>query len=516
MNPYRRRVVFGLVLLAGVVLVVAYLVHFRARWAVERYERQLVAAGETLSIGPLLPAAVSPENNGAGLFNQVMGGLSWSGSLLETNLPPSMRMVAPGKAMVGWAQPDVRFDTTNTWDEVDEALTRYRDALDVVREVAERPVFDFQLDYRLGFTVLLPHLAPLKHSVQLLTADTLSDLHRGETAAATTNIVAMLGLVRATADERLAISQLVRMAMAAIAMNATWELLQSPAVSDQQLATLQRSWTEVKLIEPARDSLAMERAMTQLTLQKMRRSSAQFRQWLPMSGSGPITSNSSFGEVVETVLHNVADGSKEAAWRFGSSYPDQLRALKGYQVLLESFRAVQSGQLFVPTFDRQKARLIELGLLHEKDDSDRGSNASGPDLGSIFSEGAVAMSRIINKVFLSEVGRELTTSALALKRYQLRHGQYPAELGALTPDFLPAIPRDPADGKPLRYQLKPDGTFLLYSIGEDGVDNGGDASPATKSETFGWQRGRDLVWPTAATPEEVSAYQQKLASKHGK
>ena len=117
---------------------------------------------------------------------------------------------------------------------------------------------------------------------------------------------------------------------------------------------------------------------------------------------------------------------------------------------------------------------------------------------------------------VSEVGRELTTTALALKRYQLRHGQYPAELSALVPEFLPAIPRDPADGKPLRYHLKPAAAFLLYSVGEDGVDNGGDASPTTQSETFGWQKGRDLVWPTPATAEEVSTYYQRLASKRGR
>jgi hypothetical protein len=101
MNPDRRRTVLGLGLVAGVVLVVAYLVHFRARWAVERYERQLVAAGETLAVGPLVPPPVSPRNNGAPLCNLAMGGLIWRKAMLESNLPPSMRMVAPGRAMVG-------------------------------------------------------------------------------------------------------------------------------------------------------------------------------------------------------------------------------------------------------------------------------------------------------------------------------------------------------------------------------------------------------------------------------
>jgi hypothetical protein len=518
MNPYRRRVVLGLGLLGGIVLVVAYQVHFRARWAVELYERQLVAAGETLTVGPLVPPTVLPENNGAPLFNRAMAGLIWRKSLLETNLPPCMRMVAPGRAMVGWAQLDVCFDTTttNTWDELGEALTRCRDGLNLLRQAAQCPALDFQLDYLQWCYPLLPHLAQFRPSFQLLTADTINNLHRGDAATAATNVVAMLGLVRGTAGERTGVSQLFRTALAAIAMNATWELLQSPNLSDEELATLQRGWTELKFIEPARDALAMERAMDLLTLQRMRDSGAQFRQLIPSSGSSSITSNSSFGDVVETVVHNVADGTQEASWRFGSSYPDQLRALKGCQVLLESVRAVQSGQPFLMVFEREAARLADLGLAREKEDSERSPRSFGCDLGSIFSEAAAALSRIINKVFLSEVRRELTTTALALKRYQLRHDQYPAELSALVPEFLPAIPRDPADGKPLRYQLKHAAEFLLYSIGEDGVDNGGDASPATQSETFSWQRGRDLVWPTPATAEEVSAYCQRLASKRGR
>ena len=327
MNSSKRRVVIGLGLVAGVVLAVAYWVHFRARWAVQRYERQLVAAGETLTVGPLVPPPIFPRNNGAPMFDGAMGSLIWRKTLLETNLPPSMRMVAPGRAMVGWAQPDVCFDATNTntWEELGQALARCRDGLDLLRQAAECPAIDFQLDYGRWCYPLLPHLAQLRPSVQLLSADTMNHLHRGDAAAATANVVAMLGLVRGTAGERMTISQLFRNALAAIAMNATWELLQSPNLSDEQLAALAHGWTELKFIEPAQDALAMERAMIQLMLQRMRGSSAQFRQIIPSSGSSTVTSNSSFGDVVETVAQKVADGTKEAKWRFGSSYPDQLR-----------------------------------------------------------------------------------------------------------------------------------------------------------------------------------------------
>jgi hypothetical protein len=168
------------------------------------------------------------------------------------------------------------------------------------------------------------------------------------------------------------------------------------------------------------------------------------------------------------------------------------------------------------TLSRQQACLVELHLHFENEESSGRFDPSGPGLRSLFSDSVVALSRVLNRVFGAEVARELTITALALKRYQLRHGQYPADLSALVTDCLASVPRDPADGKPLRYRLKPDGMFLLYSIGEDGIDNGGDASPASKTESFSWQKGRDLVWPCPAIPEEVSAFQQKHASKHGR
>jgi hypothetical protein len=40
-----------------------------------------------------------------------------------------------------------------------------------------------------------------------------------------------------------------------------------------------------------------------------------------------------------------------------------------------------------------------------------------------------------------------------------------------------------------------------------------EASPATKSESFGWQQGRDLVWPQPATAEQVRLYWEKKTKR---
>jgi len=124
-----------------------------------------------------------------------------------------------------------------------------------------------------------------------------------------------------------------------------------------------------------------------------------------------------------------------------------------------------------------------------------------------MSESVVTLTRLSHKVMGVEAAREAAITAIALKRYQLTHGDFPADLTALVPEFVSAIPRDPVDGQPLRYRRNADGTFLLYSVGENGKDDGGDPRPSdSNSRYLYWQFGRDWVWPQPATPEEIQNY----------
>jgi hypothetical protein len=104
----------------------------------------------------------------------------------------------------------------------------------------------------------------------------------------------------------------------------------------------------------------------------------------------------------------------------------------------------------------------------------------------------------------------VVVTAIALKRYELRHHQLPAALGDLTPDLLKSVPIDCMDGQPLHYRLNPDGTFLLYSVGDNGVDDGGNPSPPKniQSSNFYWQNNLvlDWVWPQTATEEEIQKF----------
>ncbi len=70
----------------------------------------------------------------------------------------------------------------------------------------------------------------------------------------------------------------------------------------------------------------------------------------------------------------------------------------------------------------------------------------------------------------------LLQTELALRAYRLEHhGAYPSVLEQLAPAYLPTVPTDPfSANQPLRYRLA-GGKPLLYSIGPDAIDNGGQA-----------------------------------------
>jgi hypothetical protein len=68
---------------------------------------------------------------------------------------------------------------------------------------------------------------------------------------------------------------------------------------------------------------------------------------------------------------------------------------------------------------------------------------------------------------------------LALERFLTDHGEYPGDLAALAPRYLPALPPDPYTGDPYRYRRLAPGEdehgrgYILYSVGFDRQDDGG-------------------------------------------
>ena len=84
-------------------------------------------------------------------------------------------------------------------------------------------------------------------------------------------------------------------------------------------------------------------------------------------------------------------------------------------------------------------------------------------------DGPVLVNRLVET---DRADRRLTVAAIAVRLYQADHGSLPRDLRQVAAaGLLPAEPIDPFDNRPLRYL--PD-RGLLYSVGRDRTDNGGD------------------------------------------
>jgi hypothetical protein len=82
------------------------------------------------------------------------------------------------------------------------------------------------------------------------------------------------------------------------------------------------------------------------------------------------------------------------------------------------------------------------------------------------------------RALLARARLACAVTALAAERFRLadKAKRWPKTLDELCPAFLPAVPLDPYTGKPLLLGRHAEG-IVVYSVGEDGRDDGGDVGP---------------------------------------
>jgi hypothetical protein len=108
---------------------------------------------------------------------------------------------------------------------------------------------------------------------------------------------------------------------------------------------------------------------------------------------------------------------------------------------------------------------------------------------------------------------QATIAACALRRYELAHGKPPEQLTDLVPDFLPSIPMDPFDGKPLRYRRE-GMEWVLWSVGSDLKDDYAEWHEFKYRKDHGENRnGGDIYFKSTEPEDDLAYYLSQKASK---
>jgi len=103
----------------------------------------------------------------------------------------------------------------------------------------------------------------------------------------------------------------------------------------------------------------------------------------------------------------------------------------------------------------------------------------------------------------AQVDHAAMTVMAAVHRFRKANGVLPRKLCDLVPEFLPAVPADPYDGKQIRYSSS---SGIIYSVGEDLADSGGSTNrlPELRPALSAHWQTEDLVFPIEkeTTPEK--------------
>ncbi len=497
----RRKTLIVAGIVFGVAIILPVIRHYQLRFAVESYIAELKAKGEPMELAQVIPPPLPPEQNGVPFIISSLTNLENKyRSIVQTNSPTAMCEVLSGKAMVRWQQPAIiGFNEntwpltnnlmTNTWEDLGNELASIKDDLNTFQILTNHQFLDFNLDYQQGYNIRLAHLAKLKRAAQWLNASALYNLHERKTSDACADVHAMLAIVKGQTDEPQQISQLVRSAIASQSAQMTWEILQDPNVSESDLASLQQDWESVEFIGAAKRTFLAERVINLNSMEHFLLNS--FDLWRGVSGNDK----------------EISWQLCKFQWQWFWAYADEKRMLQTYQVLADAVRMAETNCSYQSAQKFARTNLNRLGF--EMQLPLEGTYRMDIDQFGVrwlLSEDAFDSFQLLRRVMVFETTKNMTIVAIALKRYELQHNVFPPTLESLTPAILKTIPLDYMNGQALHYRTNPDGTFLLYSVGENGVDDGGKTAIHKWWEFYWFADTFDLVWPQPATEAEIKFF----------
>ncbi len=390
------------------------------------------------------------------------------------------------------------------WEELREQLRDGSGKVDAALAAVNSGPIAFNLNSRGGFAMLLPHLATLKHLSQVFGARAVLNLHDGQREAAWTNLLAETRLATAWNPEPAQVSQMVRFALAGLAYNTTWQLLQSPGWSDAQLQRLQSEWETVDYLTGLPDTMAFKRA-----------SAAASCEW---ERNPQKADRFSWGEFWREIFHhptyawdNLRSEYRHEQYLNQGSYSDETNALIFFREREDEYRAAVRATNWLQM--RSMPGVTNRAFFLSKQHSRLQSMLNLQELSLAVQGRSVGF---LGRATEAEARRRVLITAIALERYHAKYDSYPPTLGSLTPEFLAKPLPDFINGEPLCYRLTERGKFLLYSVGLDGVDNGGILANAEQRRRqfvdhslIGSVPDADIVWPLPATAQEVQSRREQ-------
>lgn len=345
---------------------------------------------------------------------------------------------------------------------------RNRPALELFAQGAQYEQARYPIDLSQGSDTRLPHLIGIKRGAQAAEIAAIFDADQGDGKRAAEDVRAALGLARSLKAEPILISQLVRAAGIAIAVDALNQAVNRTTLPPESLGGLAKVLQDLEACdakgEGFKRAFIVEKVTGLIRIKSLSEPKARNQLIRELNANG-----SSWGLTGEQKRKLI-------------QYLKQAPNIK----LEQDFMEATFQEVLAARAEPFPDRLNDVSVLIPRRVSE--ADDKGLLLNSWWFDG---QDKSVKREARCLANLRLALTALALEQYRAGHnGQYPGALSDLTPDYLPAAPLDPFDGQPLRYRKQAAG-YLLYSIGPDQKDDGG--APLTA-------KGGDMVFAVVAPP----------------
>jgi tRNA A-37 threonylcarbamoyl transferase component Bud32 len=314
-------------------------------------------------------------------------------------------------------------------------LKRMARALPLARKMKDYPSGRFRINYtRDTYSTDLTAWTGGRRLADLLRLDALVQAQDGNRAGAVTSCLAMLNTGRAYADEPLAHVQWQGMIICHEAIRALERLVAQAECTDAELGAIQQALLEAAAVPML------------VTLARGERGAHHY--FLSSLAAGDLPSSL----VLRSI--NIKDRSELPSGK----------DLRRFHVWL-----LRHYTEFVAIARRPPEK--QPPLLKGLDAKCATAPLAGAPLFVAFTRTSIEAAAVTRE--LAEL--RCAAVALAVERYRLARGEWPGDLAATVPAYLPEVPKGPYDGRPLRYRRTSDGV-VVYCLGPDRTDNQGKLS----------------------------------------
>ena len=498
-----RKVLFGVACFATLLALVVTEENWRGKHAWQKHRREWEAKGEKFTIAELMPPKVPDEKNFAltPLLRPILeitngpGGTVWRDTNAMARLEKLSAELLPQRqtndhlvlgrldqgtfadvaACAEFYRGNTNYPQAVTGaapaDQMLTALGKFDPEIKELHEAAVNRTFSrfpIQYGHEPGWEILLPHLANIKRFTTLTQVRALAELEAGRPAEAFEDLKLGLRLSDSIRCEPLLIDHLVRIACLGINLQTVREGLVRHAWTEAQLVELEKALGSMDLLAEYKLAMRGERALSTGGLDYLRRGGPRAREMLGMANAGAFSLMPS-----------------------GFFYQNMLtisRMQQDYNLASVDERA----HLVFPEISAKEKSVLE-------------ETRWGPY--TVFAKMLMpALEKAVLRSAQMQTYVDAACIGCALERYRMMNGRLPETLGPLAPQFIDKIPNDVMDGKPLRYRLDSKGGYLLYSIGWNEKDDGGQlAWTKAKKERRVAVTDGDWVWLMSADPSSSEA-----------